>query len=170
MKKMAFSLAAAAVFALPALGHAQVSPVTATINATAKVQSAVSFSNPQDLDFGDAITPGSAASVAPGTSSGKIQVTYNVPTTITVTGTSLSNGGASLGVTYKCAQDASGTATTPTTVADCGGTGFTTSLVGNTLSNHWIFVGGDIAASETTSAPAGSYTGTVTFTATFTTY
>ena len=169
MKKSAYFLVAAAALAVPAVATAQ-SPVTATINATARVQSAVAFSNPTDLDFGAAITPNTAASVAPA-NGGKIMVSYNTPTTVTVAGTALNRaGGGSLAVTYSCAQAATGTSPTPTAFVGTCAAGYTTALTGNATTDHWLYVGGDIAAAATQNAPAGTYTGTVTFTATFTTY
>ena len=163
MKKSALALAA--LLALPAIASAQ----TAIINVSATVQSAVSFSNTSDFTFGAALTPGTGATVTPA-NGGKSMVSYNVPTTVSVAGTALSNGGASLPVTYSCAQDASGTAATPTAFPGTCAAGYTTVLSGNALTNHWIYVGGAIAAASTTSAPAGIYTGTVTLTATYTTY
>lgn len=163
MKKSA--LVFAALFAIPAAASAQ----TATINVSATVQSAVSFSNTSDLSFGAAITPGSGATVTPA-NGGKSMVSYNVPTTVTVAGTALTNGGASLAVTYSCAQAATGTAAAPTAFPGTCAAGYTTALSGNALTDHWIYVGGDIAAAATTSAPAGIYSGTVTLTATYTTY
>jgi hypothetical protein len=169
MKKSAIFLAAAACLAVPAIASAQ-SPVSATINAIAKVQSSVAFSNPTDLDFGAPITPGTGATVT-AANGGKIMVSYNTPTTVTVAGTALNRaGGGSLPVTYSCAQAATGTATTPTAFAGTCAAGYTTALTGSARTDHWLYVGGDIAAGATTTAPAGNYTGTVTFTATFTTY
>jgi spore coat protein U-like protein len=170
MKKSALLVAAAAL-ALPAVASAQGSPVTATINATAQVQSSVAFSNPSDLDFGAPITPGTAASVTPA-NGGKIMVSYNTPTTVTVAGTALTHSAsaATLPVTYSCAQAATGTATTPTAFAGTCAAGYTTALSGNARTDHWLYVGGDIAAGATSAAPAGNYAGTVTFTATFTAY
>src|SRR3712207_138803 len=83
-----YSAALAVAVAFPAVAAAQ-SPQTAQIAVTAKVQSAVSFSGAVPLDFGTAITPGTAASVAPGASSGMVKISYNTPATVTVTGTVL---------------------------------------------------------------------------------
>lgn len=168
MKKSALLIAAAACLAVPAIASAQ--SQTATVNALARVQSSVAFSNPSDLDFGAPITPGTAASVTPA-NGGKIMVSYNTPTTVTVAGTALNRaGGGSLAVTYSCAQAATGTSATPTAFAGTCAAGYTTALSGNARTDHWLYVGGDIAAGATTAAPAGNYVGTVTFTATFTTY
>ena len=166
------SLAFIATVALPTLAAAQGSQ-SATVNVTAKVQSAVSFSNAANLDFGGAITPGTAASLAPGTSSGKVMITYNTPATVVVSGTALTetSGGASpatIPVTYSCAQAATGTAASPATFS-CA-TGYTTALSGRARTDHWVYLGGDIAAAATSAVPAGSYAGTATFTATYTNY
>ena len=163
MKKTALVLAA--LLAVPAVASAQ----TATINVSATVQSAVSFSNTTDFSFGAAITPGTGATVTPA-NGGKSMVSFNVPTTVSVSGTALANGGSSLPVTYSCAHDAIGTSATPTAFAGSCAAGYTTALSGNALTSHWIYVGGAIAAASTTSAPAGIYTGTVTLTATYTSY
>jgi hypothetical protein len=97
-------------------------------------------------------------------------VSYNVPTLVSVSGTALANGAASLPVTYSCAQAATGTNPTPTAFAGTCAAGYTTALVGNFQTDRWIYIGGAIAAAATTSAPAGTYTGTVTLTATYTTF
>jgi hypothetical protein len=165
MRKIA--LAIAAVVALPAFASAQTA--TATINATAIVQSAVTFSNTANLDFGTAITPGSGATVTPA-NGGKAMVSYNVPTTITVAGTALASGSASLPVTYSCAQATTGNSATPTAFSGSCAGGFTTALSGAAQTSHWIYIGGAIAAASTTAAPAGTYSGTVTLTATYTTF
>ena len=161
------ALALVALVAFPAVVSAQTA--TATINATAIVQSAVTFSNTANLDFGAAITPGSGATVTPA-NGGKAMVSYNVPTTVTVSGTALANGAASLPVSYSCAQATTGTNPAPTAFAGTCAAGYTTALVGNFQTDHWIYIGGVIAAAATTSAPAGTYTGTVTLTATYTTF
>jgi hypothetical protein len=162
-------LALAALAALPAVASAQTQ--TATINVVAKVQSSVSFSNTTNLDFGAAITPGTAATVT-AANGGKVMVSYNTPTTVTVAGTALTHSAsaATIPVTYSCAQATTGTATTPTAFAGTCAAGYTTALNGNARTTHWIYLGGDIAASATTTAPAGNYAGTATFTATYTTY
>ena len=159
------ALALAALFAVPAIATAQ----TAMINVSATVQSAVSFSNTSDFSFGTAITPGTGATVTPA-NGGKSMISYNVPTTVSVSGTALDNGGASLPVAYSCAQATTGTSATPTAFPGTCAAGYTTSLSGNALTDHWVYVGGAISAASTTSAPAGIYTGTVTLTATYTTY
>ena len=166
MKKLAFAVAA--VIALPAFASAQTA--TATLNATALVQSAVAFSNPTNLDFGTAITPGSGATVTPA-NGGKIMVSFNTPALVTVAGTALSRvGGGSLAVTYSCAQATTGVSATPTAFAGTCAAGYTTSLSGTARTDHWLYVGGDIAAAASTNAPAGTYTGTITFTATYSTF
>ena len=168
-----YALAFIASASLPALAAAQTQ--TATINVTAKVQSTVSFSNAANLDFGAAITPGTAASVAPGTASGKVMISYNTPATVTVAGTDLTEtagGGspATIPVTYSCAQANSGTAAAPTAFAGTCAAGFTTALNGRARTDHWVYLGGSIAAGATSTVPAGNYAGTATFTATYTTY
>ena len=166
MKLSALFFVAAA--AIPAIAGAQTQ--TATIAVTARVQSSVSFSNPAPLDFGAAITPGTATSVAPA-AGGKVMITYNTPTTITVAGSPLAEvGGATIPVTYSCAHAATGASTAPTAFASTCAAGYTTALNGRARTDHWLYLGGDIAAAATSTAPAGNYTGTATFTATYLTY
>lgn len=144
---------------------------TASMAATARVQSAVSFSSISNLDFGAAAAPGTAIISTPA-NGGKAMVTYNTPTTITVTGSSLAHTTlpATLAVTYACAQATTGTSTTPTAFPGSCAAGYTTALAGNARTSHWIYVGGTIAAAETATAPAGVYNGSITLTATYTTF
>jgi hypothetical protein len=170
MKFYALALAAVAA-AVPAVGAAQTQ--TATINVTAKVQTSVSFSNSAPLDFGAAITPGTAASVS-AANGGKVMISYNTPATVTVAGTSLTEtavgGSATIPVTYSCAHATTGTSATPTAFAGTCAAGYVTTLNGRAKTDHWIYLGGDIAGAATTSVPAGNYAGTATFTATYTNY
>lgn len=164
-----YKLVLAAAVAIPGVAQAQTQ--TATINVTAKVQTAVTFSNSAPLDFGTAITPGTAASVAPA-DGGKVMVSYNTPTTVTVAGTVLTEtaGSATIPVTYSCSHATTGTSTAPTAFAGTCAAGYTTTLNGRAKTDHWIYLGGGIAAAATNAVPAGNYSGTATFTATYTTY
>lgn len=165
---LAFALAALA--AAPSLASAQSGSASGTMQASAKVQSAVTFSNPSALNFGTS-TPGAAVTVAPA-SGAKIMVTYNVPTSITVAGTALtwSGGSASIPVSYSCASASTGTAASPAAFSGTCAAGYTTGLTGAARTDWWIYVGGAIASGATTTLPAGDYTGTITVTGTYTTY
>ena len=50
------------------------------------------------------------------------------------------------------------------------GTGYVTALAANAASTWYTYIGATVAAGATTAAPAGDYTGTVTLTATFSTF
>lgn len=157
-----------ALVALPGALAAQ--SATGTVSAVAKVQSAVTFLGAtSNLNLGT-ITPGTAVNIAPGAAgSGVIGVQYNTPATITVGTLSLAGpGGATLPVAVSCAQASTSTSTTPTTFA-CG-TGYSTTLAVNAATTWYIYLGGSIAAGATSAAPAGDYTGSVTLTATFSTF
>lgn len=144
---------------------------TAPISVTAKVQSAVTLSGMVPLDFGAGIVPGSPATVT-AANGGKIMVSYNVntqvslPNTVTLTRT----GGGSVAVTLNCAQASTGTAPSPTAFATDCATGYGATLVGNARTDWWVYLGGTIAGAATASVPAGNYAGSATVTATYTTF
>jgi len=144
---------------------------SAPIGVSAKVQSAVTLSGMVPLDFGAGIVPGTPAGVT-AANGGKIMVSYNVntqlslPNTVTLTG----GGGGSVVVTLSCAQSATGTAPAPTPfAADCA-TGYGATLVSNARTDWWLYLGGAITGAATASVPAGIYTGNATVTATYTTF
>ncbi|MDB4880077.1 MAG: hypothetical protein JWL60_1523 [Gemmatimonadetes bacterium] len=149
--------------------HAQAS--AAPIGVTAKVQSAVTMSGMVPLDFGTGIVPGTPTTVAPA-SGGRLMVSYNVSTQLSMPNSvSLTRtGGGSVLVTLDCAQASTGTAVSPTPFAtDCAG-GYTTTLVGAARTDWYLYLGGTIAGAATSAVPAGTYTGNVTVTATYTTF
>lgn len=161
-------IAILAFVAMPGALAAQ--SATGTVGAVATVQSAVTFlAATSSLDFGT-ITPGTAVNIAPGaTGSGIIGVQYNTPATITVGTLSLTGpGSVTLPTTLSCAQASTATSTTPTSFT-CG-SGYVTTLAANAASTWYIYLGGTIAAAATSTAPAGDYTGSVTLTATFSTF
>ena len=161
MNKLAFSLVAA--LAVPAILSAQ--SATGSVNVNATVQSAVSFGTQTAADFG-IVTPNVAATVTPGgTGGGLIPISFNTNFTVTAPATvSLLNGAASITVTSACAEDANGASATPTSFV-CA-TGYNRAGV-TTAGTHYLFVGGTIPAAQTATAPAGVYSGSLTFTATF---
>ncbi|HEX9950501.1 MAG TPA: DUF4402 domain-containing protein [Rubricoccaceae bacterium] len=149
---------------LPAAASAQTE--TGSFAVTASVESVVAFSSPSPLEFGS-IVPGTPTTIAPA-AGGSIMLSYNVPATVTVSASALTNGVITLPVTYACAQDADAAAEEPTTFT-CG-TGYAATLVSNAPPTRWFYVGGSIADSGTALAPAGDYAGTVTLTASFDTF
>lgn len=162
MNKLAFSLVAA--LAVPAILSAQ--SATGSVNVNATVQSAVSFGTQTAADFG-IVTPNVASTVTPGgTGSGVIPISFNTNFTVTAPASvSLANaGGQTIAVTSACAQDANGASATPTSFV-CA-TGYNRAGV-TTAGTHYLFVGGTIPAAQTATAPAGVYSGSLTFTATF---
>ncbi|MDB4887298.1 MAG: hypothetical protein JWN79_2736 [Gemmatimonadetes bacterium] len=143
----------------------------APIGVTAKVQSAVTMSGMVPLDFGAGIVPGTQTVVS-AANGGRMMVSYNVatqlsmPTSVTLTRT----GGGTVAVALSCAQASTGSSTTPTPFAtDCAG-GYTTVLVGAARTDWYVYLGGTISAAATTAVPAGTYTGNVVVTATYTTF
>ena len=166
MRKLALALAA--VIVAPAMASAQTA--TGSVNVNATVQSAVSFGAPTAADFG-VVTPNVAATIVPGAAgSGQIPLSYNqdvsvtAPTSVTLNHSTVA---ASIVVTVACAQDVNPAAATPATFV-CN-TGHALSGV-TTAGTHYYFVGGTIPAAQTASAPAGSYSGSLTFTASFTAF
>ena len=144
---------------------------TAPIGVTAKVQSAVTLSGMVPLDFGSGIVPGTPATVAPA-SGGRIMASYNVNTQLSLPNsvTLTRAGGGSVVVTLSCAQAATGTAPAPSPFATDCATGYGATLIGSARTDWWLYVGGAITGAATTTAPAGTYTGNATVTATYTTF
>jgi len=167
-------LALAAIAALPIVASAQ-SATSGAININAKVASAVTITSvgaaSLDLNGGTAMTPGTAYSVAPqgaaaaGAYQAKIQT--NTPVTVQATASSVtltSAGGGNLPVAISCANAASQDAAATTAIADCT-TGWTTGA-----STAYYFLGVSVTAANTTAAPAGNYTGTITLNYTWTAF
>jgi hypothetical protein len=155
-----------AIAAMPAALMGQ--SASGTVAATATVQSAVAFQTPvRNLDLG-IMTPGAAVTITPA-NGGVIGIQYNTPATVTV-GTLLMTGpgGATFSPTLSCAQAGTSNAANP--AAFTCGTGYVTALATNAASTWYTYVGATVSAGATTSAPAGDYTGTVTLTATFSTF
>ena len=167
MNKLALALFAAVVVA-PAVASAQ--SATGSVNVNATVQSAVSFGTQTSANFG-IVTPNVAATVTPGgVGSGRIPVSYNTDFTVTAPASVTLNHAsvaASITVTSACAEDSNGASATPTAFT-CA-TGYSRSGVTG-AGTHYLFVGGSIPAAQTATAPAGAYSGSLTFTATFTSY
>ena len=163
------SLSVTVLFALAAMPAALLGQTASgTVAATATVQSAVAFQTPvRNLDLG-VMTPGAAVTITPA-NGGVVGIQYNTPATVTV-GTLLMTGpgGATFSPTLSCAQAGTSNAAAP--AAFTCGTGYMTTLAANAASTWYTYIGASLAAGVTTSAPAGEYTGTVTLTATFSTF
>jgi hypothetical protein len=158
----------AALVLLPVAAQAQTA--SGTVGAVARVQSSVTFMAPaRSLDFG-AITPGTLTTVAP-SAGGLIGLRYNTSATVVVSGLTLTHAtlpGITLTPSVTCAQDAGSAAASPTTFT-CG-SGYSTALAANALTTWYFYIGGSITGAQTSTIAAGVYNGSVTLTATFTTY
>lgn len=167
-------LALAAIAALPLVASAQ-SATSGAININATVASAVTITSvgaaSLDLNGGSAMTPGTAYAIAPqgaaaaGAYQAKIQTNTPVQVKSTAASVNLSNGtGGTLPVAITCANAASQDAASTTPIADCT-TGYTTPA-----STVYYYLGVSVTAANTTAAPAGTYTGTVTLNYTWTAF
>lgn len=164
MKKLALVLAGAALLALPSLASAQ----TGVINATATIQTVLTFGTSQALDFG-AITPGTAASA-----SGWIQLNRNVGVIFTLpdaatTGRMTGPGGAFLTPAFtSCGVGATNSAIT-STFSSCTPATAATSVLTLTApsagtTTEYVIFNATLAASQTNIAP-GTYNGQIRITA-----
>lgn len=159
-------LALAAIAALPIAATAQTQ--SATVNVKATVASSVTITEINNtIDFGTTgLTPGAAASVpASGSTSYQSSVVANEQVNIAIPSTTvaMSDGGTgSFSVTLSCGTAATSNAATTTAMASCAG-----SVPAGTT---YFYVGASIASGATTSAPAGSYTGSTTLNYTWTKY
>ncbi len=143
-----------------------------SLNALGTVASAVSVARLGDLSFGaTAIVPGTGAGVTPANGA-RVRVDYNEPTSVTAPNFIMiaGPGGAQLRVDLVCAEAATASAPSPTPfVAPCAG-GFVPPVTGNVGGTHFIYVGGTIGAAASAAAPAGSYVGTFSVTASYASY
>ena len=155
-----------------ALWPLEVRAQNVSLYARGLVASSVTVARLGDLSFGaTAIVPGTAANIAPANGA-RVRVDYNEPTTVTAPNFVMIAGpaGATLRVDLVCAQDVSAASAAPIAfAAPCAG-GFIPPMSGNVGGTHYIFVGGTIAPASSLSAPAGSYAGGFSVTATFVSY
>lgn len=155
-----------------ALWPLEVRAQNTSLYARGLVASTVTVARLGDLSFGaTAIIPGTAANIAPANGA-RVRVDFNEPTTVTAPNfvTIAGPAGASLRVDLVCAQDVSASSAAPIAfAAPCAG-GFIPPMSGNVGGTHYIFVGGTIAPASSLSAPAGSYVGGFSVTATFVAY
>ena len=172
MKRSLLSLAAIA--ALPIVASAQ-SATSGAININATVASAVTITSvgaaALDLNGGSAMTPGTAYSIAPqgaaaaGAYQAKIQTNTPVQVKASANSVNLTNGsGGTLPVAVTCANAGAQDAAATTAIADCNA-GWTTGAA-----TAFYFLGVSVTAANTTAAPAGVYSGTVTLNYTWTAF
>jgi hypothetical protein len=159
-----------ALLLAPAVAVAQ-SPATATINTSATVKSAVSFSAPVDLDFGAAIPGASAGVTEKGVTTtsgsvGSLKLFANQSVSVTAAYSALTGPGADLTPVAACGWNSTATASSANTFA-CA-TGYTSPAGGTGATGYSIFLGGSIALPA--GQLAGNYVGTATVTGTYTTY
>ena len=172
MKKLALSLAALALAAVPAVSHAQTA--SATVNASATVQASLTATTTHQLKFGTlamgasstlASSGGSQASLSGLATAGLGQVLVshnsNVSVTATVPGV-LTNAtsGNTLAFAATCAT-ATSSGGTGTAVASCATFSFNASTPG-TSQNAFVLVGGTVTGSA--AAGVGTFTGDIDFT------
>ncbi|HEY0994495.1 MAG TPA: hypothetical protein VGD77_00760 [Gemmatimonadaceae bacterium] len=151
-------------------GSSRAASGQATLTATAQLAASATVTTTQ-LDFAT-ITPGVTKSIAPqagladgiaGTAAvvfNTSQVTVAVPAAMTLTGP-----GATMQATLACAWAAASGATSTTPFTCTTGQVFTNASAGQ--GQGYVYVGGSIAAAESTAKPAGTYNGAVTVTATY---
>ncbi|MDB4879284.1 MAG: hypothetical protein JWL60_730 [Gemmatimonadetes bacterium] len=142
------------------------------LNAHATVASSVSITRVADLAFGAvAITPGILATVTPA-NGGRARIDYNEPATVTAPAFVMLAGPSAtqLRVDLQCAAHATSASSAPVLFpAGCAG-GFSAPISGNVGGTHYVYVGGTVAAAASSAAPAGSYAGSFSVTATYVVY
>lgn len=164
MKKLALTLAGAALLAAPSVASAQA--ITGVINATATISSVLNFGTPSNLDFG-AVVPGTAA-----TASGYIPINRNVGVIFTLpdnvnTGR-LTGPGGNLTPAYTCGVGATNSTIT-SAFSSCAPatatTGVLTLAAPTGTTTEYVIFNGSLTAAQTNIAP-GTYSGTIRITAT----
>jgi len=160
-------LVALVAAAVPAVARAQVctaSPCEATMTATGTIASSVTWSQVQALSFGSMVGPTVIGLTAP--TSGRMRIDHNQPVTVTVAfPASLSNSANTVPVSAPTCG--SGTTPAPTTPAtfNCTAGGL---LPAAGAVTQYVYVGA--TATPGAGLPAGVYTGTITFRATYTAF
>lgn len=170
MKRTSLLLAAVGLVMVPAMGQAQTwSSSQPTINASATIPAVRQFNttNATNLSFGS-ITPGDSVVVAPtDASSAKLNIRFNAGTKVTVaapaslTHTNTTNTLAVASYTCNTATDNTGTGATAFTCST--GHQWTSGTVTG-MTERWVLVGGKISSTATSSALAGTYSGSITVT------
>lgn len=155
---------AAAVFA-PAGASAQ----SGTVNATATIVGTLTVVNTGDLDFG-AIVPGTGAVVATGAAAGAgqslghLQIDHSSNFTVSSTVPTQLSGPDVIDVTFECGYSGSQNGALSGGSFDCASPNASPATVLGTPTTTYLQVGGTILAGDTAGKPAGTYTGSLTFT------
>ncbi|HEX5872024.1 MAG TPA: hypothetical protein VFY65_16455 [Longimicrobium sp.] len=169
MKKLALTLAALSLFAIPAQAQ-----VVATVNASARVEASLTAATTHQLKFGTLSMGASSTLASSGASQsalsglttaglGQIQVSHNSNVNVTATVPSVltnSTTGSTLGFAATCSTAAS-SGGTGTDTGGCGTFSFNAGTPGTTQSTY-VLVGGTVTGSA--AAGIGDFTGDIEFT------
>ncbi|HEX2090989.1 MAG TPA: hypothetical protein VHG28_01255 [Longimicrobiaceae bacterium] len=163
MKKLALSILAVAVFAIPAKAQ-----TNGSISASADIPTVLNFGASTALSFGS-VTPGQAAA-----GSGYIALSRNVGVIFTLpdaanTGRLTRSGGTeTIQPTFTCGVGSTSSAVT-NAFSSCapatGTTGVLTLSAPTGVVNEYVIFNGSLTGTQTNAVP-GSYTGTIRITAT----
>ncbi len=177
MNRTFLVLAAVGLMMAPTLGRAQTwssSQPTISASATIPVVRQFNTTNSESLRFGS-ITPGDSVVVSPTTTgatasdpnAAKLNIRFNAGTKVTVTAPGSlthTDGTTTLAVeSYTCNVATSNTGTGATAFTCSTGHEWTSGTVTG-MTERWVLVGGKIASSATSSALAGTYSGSITVT------
>lgn len=167
MRKIA-AILLGAVLAAPAALQAQ--SANGTVTASATIEAILQVSNVGNLAFGN-ITPGSGATVTPGSGSGSLgvlEVLHNAELSVTASVPAAldhaTEAGATLPVTFSCGWSDSANGALTGGEQACASLGNRTGPADGTPVTSYVQVGGSIAAGDTSNRVPGTYRGTLTFT------
>jgi UDP-N-acetylenolpyruvoylglucosamine reductase len=169
MKKLALTVAALSLFAIPAQAQ-----VVATVNASARVEASLTAATSHQLKFGTLAMGASSTLASSGASQsalsglttaglGQILVSHNSNVNVTATVPSVltnSVSGTTLGFAATCAT-ASTSGGTGTDTGGCGTFSFNAGTPG-TVQSTYVLVGGTVTGSA--AAGIGDFTGDIEFT------
>lgn len=148
---------ALALAAVPAVAQAQLATETATLNTTGTIASTVSASSSGiPMDFLTLTTGNNSAT-------GEFIVSSNQEVTLSVTFSDLANGATTLPVTGAC-KIGTDPLTATAFASGCAAEAFTF------IGTRSVYATGTVAIADVTVLPAGVYSGTATFNATYTSY
>lgn len=165
MRKAIGGLVVLAALGAPAAASAQ----SGTVNATATIVGALTVVNSGDLDFG-AIVPGTGAVVAPGAAAGAgqslghLRIDHSSNFTVSSTVPTQLTGPDVIDVTFECGYSAAQNGALTGGSFDCAAPNASPATVLGTATVTYLQVGGTILGGDTTGKPAGTYTGSLTFT------
>jgi hypothetical protein len=170
MKKSLLSsvVAGAAVLTLALAPRSAAAQATASITAQADVQVALTATALGNLDFGAAF-PGTTRNVLPtDAASGSFQIAGAAGAGVSIGFTlpaNLTNGGNNLPITFSATSAARNTTNSRTGATAFDPSTTQTATLDGTTGNLFLFVGGSVSP---TTQPSGTYTGTITLTASYT--